>query len=239
MALARLGAVQNPIIHIYREREVGFAATPDGRRALHRAGHLARLRLPRDGRADRVRHGRANRASSSAYDELPEGDPAGLPEPPTSGDDVRWIYYTSGTTSDPKGVRHSDGTLLAGGIGLAVALEMSPADVGSIAFPFAHIGGPDYLVTMLSQGFPAILIEAFDPTTIVDTLNRVGATMAGGSTAFYSTFLVVHGRRWPRVTPARWCRPCACCPAAGRPSRPRSSSRSSARWASPSPTATG
>jgi acyl-CoA synthetase (AMP-forming)/AMP-acid ligase II len=69
---------------------------------------------------------------------------------------------------------------------------MSPSDVGSIAFPFAHIGGPDYLVTMLTQGFPAILIEAFDPTTIVDTLNKVGATMAGGSTAFYSTFLSLH-----------------------------------------------
>ena len=103
-----------------------------------------------------------------AYDGLPEGDPAGLPPPPSRRDDVRWIYYTSGTTSDPKGVRHSDGTLLAGGIGLAVALEMSPSDVGSIAFPFAHIGGPDYLVTMLTAGFPAILIEAFDPTAIAD-----------------------------------------------------------------------
>jgi acyl-coenzyme A synthetase/AMP-(fatty) acid ligase len=124
-----------------------------------------------------------------AYDELPEADPSELPPPPTSTDDVRWIYYTSGTTSDPKGVRHSDGSLLAGGYGLAVALEMSPSDVGSIAFPFAHIGGPDYLVTVLTHGFPVVLIEAFNPKTIADTLNKVGATMAGGSTAFYSTFL--------------------------------------------------
>jgi cyclohexanecarboxylate-CoA ligase len=192
-ALARLGAVQNPIIHIYREREVGFALRQTGAELFVVPGtwrgfdYLAM--------AERL----AGSLPSApkvlvAYDDLPEGDPSTLPPAPTSADDVRWIYYTSGTTSDPKGVRHSDGTLLAGGIGLAVALEMTAADVGSIAFPFAHIAGPDYLVTMLTQGFPAVLIEAFDPTTVAGVLNRFGATMAGGSTAFYSTFLSLQRR---------------------------------------------
>ncbi len=188
MALARLGAVQNPIIHIYREREVGFALRQTGAELFVVPGSWRGFDYLE--MADRLAADLPNKPRVLvAYDSLPEGDPAGLPPAPTETDDVRWIYYTSGTTSDPKGVRHSDGTLLAGGIGLAVALEMSPDDVGSIAFPFAHIAGPDYLVTMLTQGFPAILIEAFDPTTIADLLNGVGATMAGGSTAFYSTFL--------------------------------------------------
>jgi acyl-CoA synthetase (AMP-forming)/AMP-acid ligase II len=188
MALARLGAVQNPIIHIYREREVGFALRQTGAEMFlvpgtWRGFDFATMaeRLAADLPKPPI--------VLQAYDELPEADPSDLPPPPTSTDDVRWIYYTSGTTSDPKGVRHSDGSLLAGGYGLAVALEMSPSDVGSIAFPFAHIGGPDYLVTVLTHGFPVVLIEAFNPKTIADTLNKVGATMAGGSTAFYSTFL--------------------------------------------------
>ena len=116
-----------------------------------------------------------------------------LPPPPpgTTAEDapIRWIYYTSGSTADPKGVQHTDQTLIAGGWGLARALDMGPDDVGSIAFPFAHIAGPDYLVTMLSIGFPAILVEAFSAPDVLPIFRRHGATMVGGSTAFYVAYL--------------------------------------------------
>jgi acyl-CoA synthetase (AMP-forming)/AMP-acid ligase II len=121
--------------------------------------------------------------------DLPTGDPASLPEAPESGDDVRWIYYTSGTTSEPKGVQHSDRTLMAGGRGLAAALDMSPDDIGSIAFPFSHIAGPDYLLMMLSAGFGAVLVESFVPSEAVAAYRELGVTMCGGSTAFYQMFL--------------------------------------------------
>ena len=102
-------------------------------------------------------------------DDLPRGNPGELPPPPDGNDDpVRFVYYTSGTTSEPKGVRHTDGTLLAGGRGLAGALQLDEHDVGSIAFPFAHIAGPDYLVTMLLCGFQAVVLESFVPAEAVE-----------------------------------------------------------------------
>jgi cyclohexanecarboxylate-CoA ligase len=182
MALSRLGAVQNPIITIYREREVGFALKQT-------AAHL--FLVPGEWRgfdyeAMGARIGVA--PVLVAYDTLPEGDPSSLPPPP-SGDAIRWVYFTSGTTADPKGVQHTDQTLLAGGKGLAMALAMGPPDVGSMAFPFAHIGGPDYLVTVLASGFPVVLMESFVPTEAVEVYGRHGVTMAGGSTAFYTAFL--------------------------------------------------
>ncbi len=126
-------------------------------------------------------------------DGLPEADPAVLPPPPlgATAEDapIRWIYYTSGSTADPKGVQHTDQTLIAGGWGLARALDMGPDDVGSIAFPFAHIAGPDYLVTMLTFGFPAILVESFSAPDVLPVFRRHGATMVGGSTAFYVAYL--------------------------------------------------
>ncbi len=113
-ALARLGAVQNPIIHIYREREVAFALRQTGAELFFVPGvwkdfdYLAMA----DHIAAELEHPPAVVVTS---DTLPEGDPATLPAPPLSGDEVRWIYYTSGTTSDPKGVRHTDTTLITGG----------------------------------------------------------------------------------------------------------------------------
>jgi cyclohexanecarboxylate-CoA ligase len=190
-ALCRLGAVQNPIIHLYRDREVAFALRQTGARHFFIPNVFRGFDYP-----ELARRVTANLADPPAVivvdDNLPEADPRHLPAPPPASPadpPVRWIYYTSGSTADPKGVCHTDQSLIAGGHGLAVALDMSPDDVGSIAFPYAHIGGPDYLVTMLSLGFPALLIEAFSAPDVLPALRRHHVTMVGGSTAFYQAFL--------------------------------------------------
>ncbi|WP_353943995.1 AMP-binding protein [Streptomyces sp. HUAS MG91] len=182
-ALARLGAVQTPVIPFYRDREVGFAlreskaeffATPGVWRGFDHTEMARRL---------------GAKGVFEAYEDLPEADPSRLPAPPASGTDVRWIYWTSGTTSDPKGVLHTDRSLIAGGSCLAHALRLSESDVGSMAFPYAHIAGPDYTVMLLLYGFPAVLFEQFALPDALGEYRRHGVTVAGGSTAFYSMFL--------------------------------------------------
>jgi acyl-CoA synthetase (AMP-forming)/AMP-acid ligase II len=192
IALARVGAVQNPIIHLYREREVGFALRQTGASLFVIPGTWRDVDFV--AMAERALDGAPSPPTLLTTDAgLPEGDPADLPPPPspTTAEDapIRWIYYTSGSTADPKGVQHTDQTLIAGGWGLARALDMGPDDVGSIAFPFAHIAGPDYLVTMLSFGFPAVLVEAFSAPDVIPIFRKHGATMVGGSTAFYVAYL--------------------------------------------------
>ncbi|MGW2637475.1 class I adenylate-forming enzyme family protein [Streptomyces sp. NPDC001348] len=188
-ALARLGAVQSPVIPFYRDREVAFVlraseaeffAVPGTWRGYDHTGMARRL---------------GAKGVFEAYDDLPDGDPAVLPAPPAEGTSVRWIYWTSGTTSDPKGVLHTDRSLIAGGSCLAHALRLTADDVGSMAFPYAHIAGPDYTVMLLLYGFPAVMFEQFALPDALEGYRRHGVTVAGGSTAFYSMFLAEQRRQ--------------------------------------------
>lgn len=189
-ALARLGAVQCPVLHLYREKELGFVMRHTGAEFVIVPGTWKGFDYTA------MAKGLADQMDPApvvlAVDGLVEADPSALPQAPEHADGeepVRWIYSTSGTTSDPKGVQHTDATLIAGGQGLADALEMTAEDVGSIAFPYAHIAGPDYLVMMLLTGMSAAIVEAFMPAEAIEFYRRNGVTMAGGATAFYQMFL--------------------------------------------------
>src|SRR5437763_7300967 len=154
-ALARLGAIQNPMLPIYRAREVGFIAGQTGARLLI---------VPSVWRGFDYQ-AMANEVAAQldgldvlvADRELPSGDPASLPAPPDTPDDpadlpVRWLFYTSGTTADPKGAQHTDATVKAAAHGMNVALELRPEDRNALVFPFTHIGGIVWLYSGLMTG---------------------------------------------------------------------------------------
>jgi acyl-CoA synthetase (AMP-forming)/AMP-acid ligase II len=102
-------------------------------------------------------------------------------------------------------VLHTDRSLIAGGTGLAEALRPEPenGEIGSIVFPYAHIGGPDYVVMALRYGLPVLLLDQFSIPDSLEIFRRVGVTMSGGSTAHYQ-MLLAEQRKHPetKILPA-------------------------------------
>ena len=194
-ALARLGAVQNPIIPLLREREVGFITeqlsseylvVPETWRGFEHGALARSLAVTRGFQVITV-----DLATPPAGDELrlPRAGTDALTLPPASAGDPRWIYYSSGTTAAPKGIRHTDASVIAGATGLVGAVGITDSDVDPIAFPVAHIGGAVMLAAALQTGMRLALFEVFDPATTPFSIAAHNPTFLGTATPFFVGFL--------------------------------------------------
>lgn len=177
LALARLGAVQNPIVPIMRDREVSFITAQAGARLLIVPDTV--IRAPSDG-VDVLAFGRGG--APGADIELPAFSPDA--DRPERDEPVRWLFYTSGTTAAPKGARHTDATLLAAGRGVVDALAMSSSDRVATLLPLTHIGGVIRIITSLQAGSTMLLSAVFDPERSIPFLRDRDATMLPGAMPF-------------------------------------------------------
>ena len=194
-ALARLGAVQNPIITIYRDREVGFCCRQAGTSLLVTPGDFGGFDFA--AMAERIAHDEPGlRTLTVGPGSFPTGDPTTLP-PVTvpADDDVRWLTYTSGTTADPKGARHTDTTVGAFPFAMGQRLDVQTGDRYSLTFPFPHIGGIGLLFMALQTGCTHLLDETVDPVATIDFLSKHDCTHAGTGTPFYLMYLAAQDRR--------------------------------------------
>jgi cyclohexanecarboxylate-CoA ligase len=199
-ALARLGVTQNPIIPIYREREVGFVTRQAGTKLLVVPSVFRGF--DHEAMANTVAAEADGLEVLVADKTLPKGDPASLPPPPPAPDDpaeleVRWLFYTSGTTADPKGAKHTDASIAAIAEGMGERYQATAEDRGALVFPFTHIGGITWLFCSLQFGCVNLFVETFDPATTVPYLAENGVTMAGAGTPFHMVYLAAQRAAGP------------------------------------------
>jgi acyl-CoA synthetase (AMP-forming)/AMP-acid ligase II len=187
-ALTRIGAVQNPLIMMLREAEVDFICQQAGTELLV---------VPREFRGfdhDGLAKAVAQRLPGAEVlvidDGLPDGDPAILPPAPSecSPTETRWLFYTSGTTSEPKGARHSDPGLIAASDTFCAAVQPTPADRFAALAPIAHVGGILHILTALDSGCRLLTTAVFDPATTGNQLSRQGVTLGGSGVPFIRVY---------------------------------------------------
>lgn len=199
-ALARLGAVQNPIIPILREHEVGFITAqlsseflvvPEFWHGFDYGGLARALAAQRGFEVIAV-----DLATPPAGGEirLPCAGADALGPPPGPSPDTRWVYYSSGTTASPKGIRHADASVIAPAAGLVDKMGITRSDVDPVAFPIAHIGGAVMLAAALLTGMRLALFEVFDPATTPLAIAAHKPTFLGMATPFFLAFLEAQRR---------------------------------------------
>ncbi|MDJ0785314.1 MAG: AMP-binding protein [Myxococcota bacterium] len=189
-ALARLGANQNPILPMLREREVGFIL-----------GELEPELFIVPGTWRGFDHeAMANELTAGSGIEVVRRDALLGLEPrgraAASGkEDWRWSFYSSGTTADPKGARHSDPSVGASGVAMAQRYALEPSDRVAMVFPVTHIGGIGWLFTSMLVGCSLIVEPVFDPVETPARLAAHGVTQATAGTVFHQAYLAAQRKQ--------------------------------------------
>ncbi len=203
-AAAILGAVANPLLPAYGERETAFILGESGARALFVPGifrgrdHRTLAASLRRELPDLV-HVVVVRDEPGA-DALAYGALAGEPPPPAAGaaavrtravrtahtaDAVALLVYTSGTTAEPKGVLHTHNTLLAEARSLREVHALTPADTVLMPSPVALISGIVHAVLVPAViGTTAVLMDRWDAVRALALIDRERVTYMVGPPVF-------------------------------------------------------
>ena len=199
LACARLGAVFNPVMPIFREHELRFMLNhgeskvfivPKVFRGFDHE-EMAEGMRPELPHLQRVIV--AGRDGENSFTELlanPDFDNEPnlkrlVTENRPGADDVNQLIYTSGTTGEPKGVMHTSNTMYSNLIPYSERLGLTSDDVIAMASPMAHQTGFMYgLLMPIYLKARSILFDSWDRKLKAYTVQGDKVTFTMASTPF-------------------------------------------------------
>ena len=199
LACSRIGAVMNPLMHIFRERELSFMLKHGEAKVLivpklFRGFDFEQMVTALQPELPHLKHlVVVDGTGANSFDALLSG-PAWEKEADAQNiltrhrpgpDDVTQLLYTSGTTGEPKGVMHTANTTMANIIPYAQRLHLDAEDVVLMASPMAHQTGFMYgLMMPIMLKANAVLLDIWEPLKGIDLIRAEGVTFTMASTPF-------------------------------------------------------
>ncbi|WP_407306474.1 cyclohexanecarboxylate-CoA ligase [Acinetobacter sp.] len=199
LACSRIGAVLNPLMPIFRERELEFMLKHGESKIFvvpttFRNFNHEQLANQLQNKLDTLKHiVVVNGEGENNFDQLLlnhglEQNPSALAELDSleSGpDDITQLIFTSGTTGEPKGVMHTANTLFSNIVPYAERLHLTENDVILMASPMAHQTGFMYgLMMPIQLNTKVVLQDVWDVAKAVDLIHQYQVNFTMASTPF-------------------------------------------------------
>jgi cyclohexanecarboxylate-CoA ligase len=201
-ACVRIGAVLNPLMPIFRERELEFMLGLAETNVLIVPHEFRGFDYPTMARGLQAKLPHLNhifvvggKDSETAFESClldrhweMETDSAALfalrrPDP----NDVTELIYTSGTTGEPKGVMHSANTLICKALLASELFNFKDDDVIFMGSPLAHQTGFMYAcVLAIYKQCKCVLQDVWEPHLAATLIAEESCTITLGSTPFLS-----------------------------------------------------
>ncbi len=199
LACSRIGAVMNPLMHIFRERELSFMLQHGEAKVMiapkvFRGFDFEQMITGLQPSLPHLRHlvvvdGQGPNSfeallSGPEWENAPDARDI-LTRHRPGPDDVTQLIYTSGTTGEPKGVMHSANTVMANIIPYAQRLRLDAEDVVLMASPMAHQTGFMYgLMMPILLKASVVLQDVWEPKKAIELIRTEGVTFTMASTPF-------------------------------------------------------
>ena len=167
LACARGGLVHVPVNPVLKRAQVAHILADSGARLL--VANQARLATLEESAGARL----------VALEDWRAGDQA---QPPSNAgpDDLAALFYTSGSTGQPKGVMLSHANLWLGAVSVAHFLGLSANDRTLAVLPLAFDYGQNQLLSTWVAGGHAIAFDYLMPRDVVRAVGRHDVTVLAG-----------------------------------------------------------
>ena len=193
-AIAKAGAVVNPISAMLTAEEVRYVVKDSGSRVLVTSSDkgLPLLDLVEAAELSHVVMWGEDlgKGGTSLQAWVDTGD-AEFEIRPRDPSDLGAICYTSGTTGHPKGAMQSIRSVVAAGVGTVLMGARGPDDRVTNSLPLAHVYGSCVLNAAMLAGSTLVMVPRFDAPTVLSTITEHRVTLMDGvPTAYY--YLLAH-----------------------------------------------